>query len=83
MTDFQRAARRPRYLDADDDQLAYYMAGRGENPVLWVHGFRSTPGHGRRSVRISIHWRAISLSICEAMAPPASSHPSARMSPNV
>jgi non-heme chloroperoxidase len=38
MNPFERAAWQPRYLDADDTRLAYYISGRGEEPVVWLHG---------------------------------------------
>jgi pimeloyl-ACP methyl ester carboxylesterase len=38
MNPFERAAWQPQYLDVDDGRLAYYTAGRGEEPVVWLHG---------------------------------------------
>jgi non-heme chloroperoxidase len=38
MNTFERAAWQPRYLDVDDARLAYYTSGRGEEPVVWLHG---------------------------------------------
>ncbi|MDT5323400.1 MAG: non-heme chloroperoxidase [Mycobacterium sp.] len=38
MNPFERAAWQPHYLDVDDARLAYYTSGRGEEPVVWLHG---------------------------------------------
>jgi len=38
MNPFERAAWQPQYLDVDDARLAHYIAGRGEEPVVWLHG---------------------------------------------
>jgi non-heme chloroperoxidase len=38
MNPFERAAWQPQYLDVDDARLAYYTSGRGEEPVVWLHG---------------------------------------------
>jgi non-heme chloroperoxidase len=37
-TVLRQSAWQPRYLDIDGARLAYYVSGRGEDPVLWVHG---------------------------------------------
>jgi non-heme chloroperoxidase len=38
MNTLEQAAWQPRHLDVDDARLAYYIAGRGEEPVVWLHG---------------------------------------------
>src|ERR1700738_160963 len=38
MNPFERAAWQPQYLDVDDARLAHYIAGRGEETVVWLHG---------------------------------------------
>jgi len=38
MNPLERAAWQPQHLDVDDARLAYYIAGRGEEPVVWLHG---------------------------------------------
>jgi non-heme chloroperoxidase len=38
MAVLRQAPWQPRYLDVDHARLAYYMSGRGEEPVVWLHG---------------------------------------------
>lgn len=38
MNPLEPAAWQPQHLDVDDARLAYYIAGRGEEPVVWLHG---------------------------------------------
>jgi non-heme chloroperoxidase len=38
MTTFQPCEWQPQYLHADGALLAYFVSGRGEDPVVWLHG---------------------------------------------
>jgi non-heme chloroperoxidase len=38
MTTFQQAEWQPEYLEADGAVLAYFRAGHGKVPVVWLHG---------------------------------------------
>jgi non-heme chloroperoxidase len=38
MNPLEQAEWQPQYLDVNGGRLAYYTSGRGEDPVVWLHG---------------------------------------------